>query len=236
MISPCSHAFLVTPWYQPCRTASQTLEQGEKKREGNFIWKEYYFNYSYNFSDINLIQQWESQQFSCWLSDQWMHPRLTFTRTESRPASFCALLPTVPLSPPSLLPAMNMSLLPLISTWFPRAVCYPFPYTIFVTPPCAHSGNRQHPCCPCCCSPPSHTCHQLCASPRTQAPCPTKCCGPFHTIIWSNCAPSVSSMQCPSTANSCQPSRLRGKSLASGRLSPYHASVGLPHSTLAGHK
>ena len=54
--------------------------------------------------------------------------------------------------------------------------CYllPLPIHNFVTPPCTHSGNRQHPCCPRCCSPPSHTCYLLCTSPCSRSICPTK--------------------------------------------------------------
>lgn len=45
--------------------------------------------------------------------------------------------------------------------------CYllPLPIHNFVTPPCTHSGNRQHPCCPGCCPPPSHARYLLCTSP-----------------------------------------------------------------------
>lgn len=55
-----------------------------------------------------------------------------------------------------------------------------------MTPPCTHSGNRQHPCCPRCCSPPSHTCYLLCTSLCTQALCPTKSlpyfCSDWHEV------------------------------------------------------
>lgn len=82
--------------------------------------------------------------------------------------------------------------------------CYllPLPIHNFVTPPCTHSGNRQHPCCPGCCSPPSHTSYLLRTSPRSRSVCPTKSSRRSPRRQAQLCF--ILPPRCPGAASNCQ--------------------------------